>query len=144
MSAGGRRSREDNMEESPSSRGSPFGDCINWRERCLHLEDSLNRFRQQAGKIRSALGQKVVKTVCHVVCRRHYRHRIIIISFSLSYTHHKISDSPSVSLFAPWEFPPLYNYDHGGTQSVESGRPIYKYVNITDNKFFFCFFLHFC
>ena len=35
------------------------GAGVNWRERCLILEDSLNRFRQQASKIRNALGHKV-------------------------------------------------------------------------------------
>ena len=41
-----------------------------WRERCLLLEDSMNRFRQQASKIRNALGHKVgaglrLLAVCH-------------------------------------------------------------------------------
>jgi hypothetical protein len=30
-----------------------------WRERCIILEESLTRFRQQATKIRNTLGQQV-------------------------------------------------------------------------------------
>ena len=42
----------------------PPGDCVNWRERCLILEESLSRFRQQASKIRNTLGQKVRMFTC--------------------------------------------------------------------------------
>lgn len=36
------------------------GDCaVNWQERCVELETSLQRFRDQAGKIRGLLRDKV-------------------------------------------------------------------------------------
>jgi hypothetical protein len=35
------------------------GDPVNWQERCIELEMSLQRFRDQAGKIRGLLREKV-------------------------------------------------------------------------------------
>lgn len=46
--------RGDGGQDAPAG-----GAEVHWRERCLILEDSLNRFRQQASKIRNALGHKV-------------------------------------------------------------------------------------
>lgn len=43
----------------PYAYGDPNG--INWKERCLELEMSLQRFRDQAGKIRGLLREKVNK-----------------------------------------------------------------------------------
>ena len=41
----------------PYAYGDPNG--VNWEERCLELEMSLQRFRDQAGKIRGLLREKV-------------------------------------------------------------------------------------
>ena len=39
------------------------GDQINWQERCIDLEMSMQRFRDQAGKIRGLLREKVSNTI---------------------------------------------------------------------------------
>ncbi|KAL8624376.1 hypothetical protein ACOMHN_012776 [Nucella lapillus] len=49
-------------EEGEREGGEGEGEGVDWRERCLLLEESLHRFRQQAGKIRHTLGQKGLQT----------------------------------------------------------------------------------
>lgn len=43
---------------------------INWKERCLVLETSLQKFKEQVTKIRETLGLKVRFSIIN--CCRHY------------------------------------------------------------------------
>jgi len=62
------------MDNSPRSNGPQVistkdgEDEIDYKQRCKYLENQLEKFREQAAKVREVIGQKVRGTVLDVLC----------------------------------------------------------------------------
>lgn len=66
------------MDNSPRSNGPQVistkdgEDEIDYKQRCKYLENQLEKFREQAAKVREVIGQKVRNSVrCFVFCCLH-------------------------------------------------------------------------
>lgn len=92
---------KDKHEEVPSP---PALDGVDWRERCLSLETSLQQFKHQVARIRETLGEKVGKSKFDYIFLKLLHFHILKINWEYMW-HALISQSGlwMVAINGPWK-----------------------------------------